>query len=99
MAKMMMLIDISFLLPFSKIVFSAFIEFLLIVMIEAIFVTIIGRVSPVPFVKKFLAFSILPFSVRSSNVCLPATLKYCSEKLDIDEKLALFSVPMGIQFN
>lgn len=60
---------------------------------------IIGRISPLPFLKKFLAFSVLPFSVRSSNACLPATLKYCSDKLGIDEKLALFSIPIGIQFN
>ena len=99
MAKMMMIIDISAFLPFSKIVFSAFIEFLLILLIEAVFVLIIGRISPLPFLKKFLAFSVLPFSVRSSNACLPATLKYCSDKLGIDEKLALFSIPIGIQFN
>lgn len=99
MAKMMIIIDISAFLPFSKIVISAFVECVLILLIEAFFVMIIGRVSPFPFLKKFLTFSVLPFSVRSSNVCLPATLKYCSEKLGIDEKLALFSVPIGIQFN
>ena len=99
MAKMMIIIDISAFLPFSKIVISAFVECVLILLIEAFFVMIIGRVSPFPFLKKFLTFSVLPFSVRSSNVCLPATLNYCSEKLGIDEKLALFSVPIGIQFN
>lgn len=99
MAKMMIIVDISVFLPFSKIVISAFIEFLIIILSEAVFLAIIGRVSPLPFVKKFLSFSVLPFSVRSSNVCLPATLEYCSDKLGIDEKLALFSVPIGIQFN
>ena len=99
MAKMMIIVDVSAFLPFGKIVISAFIECLMILLIEEFFVLIIGRVSPWPFLKKFLNFSVLPFSVRSSNVCLPATLKYCSGKLGIDEKLALFSLPIGIQFN
>ncbi|MBP3690644.1 MAG: cation:dicarboxylase symporter family transporter, partial [Schwartzia sp.] len=38
-------------------------------------------------------------SLRSSNGCLPDTLTFCSKKLGMEKKVAMFSVPVGIQFN
>ncbi len=99
MAKLMMKTDISVLLAYGKIIAAAYFEFFLILFISAAFLIIVGRVSPFPFLKKFAAFSVLPFSIRSSNACIPETLKFCAQKLGIEEKLSMFSVPVGLQFN
>ena len=65
--------------------------------IASVFILFWGKASPLPFVKKYAAFSPLPFSTNSSNTTLPNTLKLASEKLGIEPKLALFTIPVGIQ--
>ena len=99
MAKLMMNTELTVLLIYGRIIGGAFVELLLVLTVCAVFVTVVGRLSPAPFLRKFLTFSILPFSLRSSNGCLPDTLNFCSKKLGIEKKVAMFSVPVGIQFN
>ena len=99
MAKMMMKTDLSVLLVYGKIIAAVFLEFLLVLMASAVFVIVIGRISPIPFLKKIIFFSVLPFMLRSSNACMPETLKFCAKKLGVDEKLSMFSIPVGLQFN
>lgn len=71
----------------------------LIVLASGLFVTLAGKLSPVPFLKKALTFAPIPFSLNSSNACIPMTLKLCAEKLGVDSRLAMFSIPVGLQFN
>ena len=71
----------------------------LIVLASGLFVTLAGKISPVPFLKKALTFAPIPFSLNSSNACIPMTLKLCAEKLGVDSRLAMFSIPVGLQFN
>ena len=99
MAKLMMNTELSVLLLYGRIIGGAFVELLLVIVVSAVFVAVVGRLSPMPFLKKFLPFSILPFSLRSSNACLPDTLAFCSKKLGMEEKVAMFAVPVGLQFN
>ena len=99
MAKLMMNTELSVFILYGRIIMAAFAEFLLILLVSGAFMVFVGRVSPVPFLKKFLPFGVLPFSLRSANACLPDTLKFCAEKLGIEEKLSMFAVPVGIQFN
>lgn len=99
MAKLMMNTELTVLLLYGRIIGGAFVELLLVLTVCAVFVMVVGRLSPAPFLRKFLTFSILPFSLRSSNGCLPDTLNFCSKKLGMEKKVAMFSVPVGIQFN
>ncbi len=99
MAKLMMNTELSVLLLYGRIIVAAFVQFVMILLVSGVFVTIVGRISPAPLLRKYLPFSILPFSLRSVNACLPDTLKFCSEKLGMEEKTAMFAVPVGIQFN
>jgi Na+/H+-dicarboxylate symporter len=71
----------------------------LVIFVSGLFVALAGSLSPVPFLKKVLAFAPVPFSLNSSNACIPLTLKLCSEKLGVDSRLAMFSIPVGLQFN
>ena len=99
MAKLMMHTELSTLFLFGRIIVAALVEYVMILLVSGVFVALVGRVSPIPFLKKFQTFSILPFSLRSNNACLPDTLKFCAEKLGIEEKLSMFAVPVGMQFN
>ena len=99
MAKLMMNTELSVLLLYGRIVAAAFAEALLVLLVSAAFIAVVGRLSPIPFLKKFLPFSVLPFSLRSANACLPDTLTFCERKLGMEEKVSLFAVPVGIQFN
>lgn len=62
----------------------------------SVFILFMGKVSPLPFVKKFLAFSPLPLTVGSS-AALSGTLKLATESFGIEPKLALFAIPAGMQ--
>ena len=99
MAKLMMNTELAVLLLYGRIIGGTFVALLLVLIVCAVFLAVVGRLSPMPFLRKFLAFSILPLSLRSSNACLPDTLAFCSNKLGIEKKVAMFSVPVGIQFN
>ena len=99
MAKLMMNTELTVLLLYGRIIGGVFVELLLLFVVSAVFLMVVGRLSPMPFLKKCLTFSILPFSLRSSNGCLPDTLTFCAKKLGIEKKVAMFSIPVGMQFN
>ncbi len=62
-------------------------------------VMLVVKISPVKYLKKLISYSIIPFSLSSSNAAIPFTLEFCTEKLGIDNKISTFSIPIGIQFN
>ena len=67
--------------------------------VAALLIFLAGRCSPLPFLQKTVPFSALPFSSSNSSACLPATLKFCVEKLGMNERITKFTVPVGMQFN
>lgn len=99
MMKLAMMTEFSALLGYGKILLVLIGSFPLCLLLSALCVMVGGRLSPFPFLKKLLKFSVIPFSIQSSNACIPHTLKFCSEQLGMDDKLSLFSIPVGIQFN
>lgn len=99
MANLMVHTELSTLLLYGKLIVAGHISVVLVLLIFAIFVLIMGRISPKPFLQKVVPFLVLPFSLRSSSGCMAETLKLCAEKLGIEEKLAMFSIPVGMQFN
>ena len=58
-----------------------------------------AHISPVKYLKKLIGYSVIPFSLSSSNAAIPFTLDFCNDELGIDSRLSMFSVPIGIQFN
>ena len=67
--------------------------------VAALLIFLVVRCSPLPFLRKTVPFSALPFSSSNSSACLPATLKFCVEKLGMNERITKFTVPVGMQFN
>ena len=60
---------------------------------------IFGKISPVPLLKKLPSFVAVPFATSSSNVTMPFTMKFCTEKVGISPKISSFSIPIGATIN
>ena len=99
MVKMMLHTDFSMLVAYGKIILAGYMAFPLIMLIFTLFVGVAGQISPIPFIRKILPFLVLPFSLSNSSACMPETIRFCQEKLGMDEKLTMFAIPVGAQFN
>ena len=72
---------------------------MLMVCVYSSMLLIIGKISPVPLLKKLPSFIPIPFATSSSNVTMPFTMKFCTEKLGISPKISSFSIPIGATVN
>ncbi len=99
MAKLMMRTDPSVLLIYGKIFGSVILILLNCILVSVVFVAVVGRISPIPYLRKTMDFLPLALSFPSTSTYLPQTMEFCSKKLGVEESLVLFSIPLGIQFN
>lgn len=84
----------------GKLLFGEVIATLIMVfMIYPIFIKLVGKISPLPFLKKILSFLMIPFSTSSSNITIPFSIKFCEEKMGVSPKLSSFSIPIGATVN
>ncbi len=60
---------------------------------------VFGKISPIPLLKKLPSFVAVPFATSSSNVTMPFTMKFCTEKIGISPKISSFSIPIGATVN
>ncbi len=90
---------IDSLITFSGLFGGLFVGVLIVWTVDALAITLFGKISPVSMTKKMAALSPLVFSISSSHARLPFVLKFCADKLGIDSKLAAFSIPVGVQLN
>lgn len=97
--KMIMNIGLTGLLVYGRLLLLIGLGLPLSFLVAALLISLVGRLAPLPFLRKTVPFSALPFSSSNSSACLPATLKFCEEKLGMNERLTKFAVPVGMQFN
>lgn len=71
----------------------------LMVCVYSSIMLILGKISPLPLLKKLPSFVTIPFATSSSNVTMPFTMKFCTEKLGISPKISSFSIPIGATVN
>lgn len=99
MTKLMINVGVNGLISYFGLILTSALGLPICFLISALLIALINKILPIIFVKKAIKFSIIPFSLSSSNACLPATLNFCTKKLGMDEKLTKFTIPVGIQFN
>lgn len=99
MAHLMISTGLDALFPLGKVLLGAVAGLALVFLVCAAFAAVFGGASPVSFLQKLMGFAPVPFALNSSNACLPQTISFCEEKLSVDRKLAMFTLPVGIQFN
>lgn len=83
----------------GELVLANVVGLILVWIFAGLVVMIVAHVSPLKYLKKLIGYSVIPFSLSSSNAAIPFTLDFCNDELGIDSKLSMFSIPIGIQFN
>lgn len=64
-----------------------------------ILMVIIGKMDPVPFVRKYAPYMLQVFSMASSNASIPINMDACEKKIGIDKKIYSLSIPLGATLN
>lgn len=59
----------------------------------------IGKLSPIPFLKKMYNAMLFAFGVSSSNASIPIVLETTENKLGVKESIASFVIPLGASIN
>ena len=72
---------------------------LLMIGIYSTMLMTLGKISPLPLIKKLPSFVPIPFATSSSSVTMPFTMKFCTEKIGISPKISSFSIPIGATVN
>ncbi|MCR5746865.1 MAG: dicarboxylate/amino acid:cation symporter [Lachnospiraceae bacterium] len=60
---------------------------------------ILGRMNPIPFIKKYSPFMLQVFSLASSNAAIPVNMEACEKKIGISKKIFSLSIPLGATIN
>ena len=60
---------------------------------------LLGKVSPIQFLKKVRTAQLFAFSTSSSNATIPVTLKTLEKRMGVDNSTASFVVPLGATIN
>ena len=61
--------------------------------------SVLGRLSPVKFLKKLKAVALFAFTTASSNATIPVTLETVEKRIGVSNKIASFTVPLGATIN
>ena len=66
---------------------------------NSLLILILGRLSPLPYLKKALGYLPTIFMISSSSACIPLTLSTVRQKLGVSEKVSSFVIPIGATVN
>lgn len=99
MASLIINVGLDSVFVLGELVLGQLFGSLLMIGIYVLLLMLIGRLNPLPFIKKLPSFIPIPLSTSSSNATMPFTLKFCSEKMGISQKLSSFSIPVGATVN
>lgn len=65
----------------------------------AIYVRVLGKMSPLSFFAKMVPAKLLAFSTSSSAATLPATMDCVNNRIGVDKKVSSFVLPIGATIN
>ena len=91
--------DFAMILTMGKLVVGLLICSVAILLMYAILIRFVGKISPMPFLKKIPSLWAIPFATSSSAVTMPFTMNFCTKKLGVAEKISSFSIPIGTTVN
>ena len=101
LAMMSLIVNIGLdsVLLLVKLIFGQLGGSFLMVGVYASLLIFLGKISPIPFLKKIGGFIAIPLSTSSSNATMPFTMNFCTNKMGIAPKLSSFSIPIGATVN
>lgn len=91
--------DFAMILTMGKLVVGLLICCFAMMIVYAILIRFVGKISPMPFLKKIPSLWPIPFATSSSAVTMPFTMNFCTKKLGVAEKISSFSIPIGTTVN
>ncbi len=95
MTSLIFKVGLDSLLTFVRALLAQGAVLILMLVVYGLLVVVIGRLSPVPFLKKLVAFLPLPASLGSTNAAMPFSMEFCVKQLGVQEKMAGFAIPIG----
>ena len=99
MMALMFTVGVDSLLLLGKVLVGQFIGSLGMIGVYSVVMVLMGKISPVPFLKKIGGFVPIAISMGSSSAAMPFTMNYCTEKMGVSPRLSSFSIPLGATVN
>ena len=99
MASLIFNIGLDSVVVLCKLIFGQLFGSFIMVGVYLLVILLIGRLNPIPFLRKIPKFIPIPLSTSSSNATMPFTMKFCTGKIGISQKLSSFSIPIGATVN
>ena len=72
---------------------------LIMAVVYSLMILLIGRMNPLPFVRKYAPYMLQVFSMSSSNAAIPLNMEACGKTLGIHENVYSLSIPLGATVN
>ena len=99
MASILANTGIDSILTFSRLFGGIIAGILLVWLVNALTTLLLGKISPIHFMKKLIAYAPVPFTLSNASARLPLDMQFCTEKLGVDPKIVSFLIPVGAQLN
>ncbi len=99
MMALMFTVGTDSLLLLGRVLVGQFIGSLAMFGVYSTVLVLMGKLSPVPFLKKIGSFIPVAISMGSSSAAMPFTMRFCTDRMGVSPKLSSFSIPLGATVN
>ena len=99
MMALMFTVGVDSLWLLGKVLIGQFIGSIAMICVYSVVMVLMGKISPVPFLKKIGGFVPIAISMGSSSAAMPFTMSFCTEKMGVSPRLSSFSIPLGATVN
>ena len=99
MAKLVIASDMQTITTIGKCILALLLSGVILTILNMIVIALIGRVSPLPYLRKGVSYLMTPFMTSSSTASVPMTLAMCRTKLGLSDKISSFVIPLGAVVN
>ena len=99
MMALMFTVGVDSLWLLGKVLIGQFIGSVAMICVYSVVMVLMGKISPVPFLKKIGGFVPVAISMGSSSAAMPFTMNFCTEKMGVSPRLSSFSIPLGATVN
>ncbi|SDP33617.1 dicarboxylate/amino acid:cation symporter [Selenomonas ruminantium] len=99
MMALMFTVGTDSLLLLGRVLLGQFIGAIAMLGVYAAVMILMGKISPMPFLRKIGSFVPVAISMGSSTAAMPFTMRFCTEKMGVSPRLSSFSIPLGATVN
>ena len=90
---------VEVMLAMSELIAGHIVASITMIGVYMLMILFIGKLSPLPFLKKIPSLISTPLATSSSAVSMPTTMDICIKKLGMSPKITSFSIPVGTTVN